>query len=108
MPSGALHGVGKTPKELSEVPTDYSKRLPSEAAWDLDRLGDHVTATGFSLDDINRLGDFPDYAALSGVPLPKEYRGFDISKAKPRPFRPFRWAYHQTMCTISPGRLSAT
>lgn len=51
----------------------------------------------FSVQEIKALGDFPDYAALSGVPVPQAYREFDINKAKPRPYRPFRWAYHQTM-----------
>jgi hypothetical protein len=60
--------------------------------------GNLYTPTGFSVDDIKSLGDFPDYAALSGVPLPSPYPEHDIDKAKPRPYRPFRWAYHQTMC----------
>ncbi|KAI9789367.1 MAG: hypothetical protein M1833_002426 [Piccolia ochrophora] len=55
------------------------------------------TPTEFSTEDIKALGDFPDYAQLSGVPLPEPYHEFDISKAKPRPYRPFRWPYHQTM-----------
>ncbi|KAK0659632.1 hypothetical protein DIS24_g3988 [Lasiodiplodia hormozganensis] len=55
------------------------------------------TATEFSSDEIKALGDFPDYATLSGVPLPKAYPEFDIDKAKAKPYRPFRWAYHQTM-----------
>jgi hypothetical protein len=41
---------------------------------------------------------FPDYASLSGIPLPKAYLGFNITRALPRPYRPFRWVYHQTMC----------
>lgn len=56
------------------------------------------TPTGFSIAEIKALGDFPDYAALSGIPLPEVYEGFEIEKALPRPYRPFRWAYHQTMC----------
>jgi len=32
--------------------------------------------------------------------LPEPYGGFDPAKALPRPYRPFRWAYHQTMCTF--------
>jgi hypothetical protein len=43
-----------------------------------------------------------DYAALSGVPLPKALPNFDITKARPRPYRPFRWVYHQHMCAYSP------
>lgn len=56
------------------------------------------TSTGFSTEEIKKLGDFPDYAALSGVPLPQPYHKFVIDKALPRPYRPFRWTYHQTMC----------
>ncbi|KAF8242653.1 hypothetical protein K440DRAFT_106500 [Wilcoxina mikolae CBS 423.85] len=53
--------------------------------------------TNRSKQEIAIYGDFPDYATLSGVPLPKPYTEFDIVKALPRPYRPFRWAYHQTM-----------
>ncbi|KAL1876676.1 hypothetical protein Plec18167_005084 [Paecilomyces lecythidis] len=55
------------------------------------------TPTGFSAEEIRAMGDFPNYAELSGVPLPQPYAEFDIDKALPRPYRPFRWAYHQTM-----------
>lgn len=57
-----------------------------------------LTPCGFSVGEIEAMGNFPDYAALSGIPLPQPYLEFDITKAKPRPYRPFRWAYHQTMC----------
>lgn len=60
--------------------------------------GNLYTPTGFSVDEIKALGDFPDYATLSGVPLPNAYTEHDVDKAKPRPYRPFRWNYHQTMC----------
>ena len=60
--------------------------------------GNLYTPTGFSVDEVKALGDFPDYATLSGVPLPKAYPEHEIDKARPRPYRPFRWAYHQTMC----------
>lgn len=56
------------------------------------------TPTGFSVDDVRALGDFPDYATLSGVPLPQPYHEHQLAKALPRPYRPFRWSYHQTMC----------
>lgn len=56
------------------------------------------TPMGVSIDEIKALGDFPDYSTLSGVPLPEAYKDFDIDRAKPRPYRPFRWNYHQTMC----------
>lgn len=53
--------------------------------------------SGFSVMEVKALGDFPDYAKLSGVPLPQPCENFDITKAIPRPYRPFRWSYHQTM-----------
>ena len=59
------------------------------------------TPTRLSTDQIKALGDFPNYAELSGVSLPKAYEGFRIETALPRPYRPFRWAYHQTMCMLT-------
>lgn len=59
------------------------------------------TCMGVSMLEIAALGDFPDYAALSGVPLPTAYKEFVIEKALARPYRPFRWKYHQTMCMSS-------
>ncbi|TFK67917.1 hypothetical protein BDN72DRAFT_842513 [Pluteus cervinus] len=38
-----------------------------------------------------------DYFRLTGVPAPTPLLAFDIINAKPRPYRPFRWEYHQTM-----------
>lgn len=54
---------------------------------------------GLSVAEIKALGDFPDYSLLSDFPQPSPYVAFDINKAIPRPYRPLRWAYHQTMCT---------
>lgn len=54
--------------------------------------------SGYSVGEIKALGDFPDYAKLSGVPLPQPLYNFDIDKAVARPYRPLRWGYHQTMC----------
>ena len=59
------------------------------------------TPTGLSIAEVKALGDFPDYAELSGVPRPNPYKDFRIDTAIARPYRPFRWAYHQTMCTSS-------
>ncbi|KAL4795614.1 hypothetical protein BDV19DRAFT_388935 [Aspergillus venezuelensis] len=56
-----------------------------------------TTATGFTEADIKALGRFPDYSVLSGVPNPKPCPDFDIKTACFRPYRPFRWTYHQTM-----------
>lgn len=77
---------------------DWTKHvLPIETSY-LEATDDEYTPCEFSIADIKALGDFPDYATLSGVPLPAPYHNFDIHKALPRPYRPFRWAYHQTMC----------
>ena len=58
------------------------------------------TPTEISVEEIKALSDFPNYAELSGVPLPEAYKEFKIETALPRPYRPLRWAYHQTMCTL--------
>ncbi|KAF2763866.1 hypothetical protein EJ03DRAFT_283259 [Teratosphaeria nubilosa] len=92
-----LQGCGESADELSQRAPNYRKRVPICSKADAADLGDHVTATGFTVNEIKRLGDFPDYAALSGIPLPQAYKAFDISIALPRPYRPLRWAYHQTM-----------
>ncbi|KAL8670457.1 MAG: hypothetical protein Q9168_005017 [Polycauliona sp. 1 TL-2023] len=55
------------------------------------------TPMGISLAEVASLGDFTDYAELSGVPLPEPYQDFNIETALPRPYRPLRWGYHQTM-----------
>ncbi|KAG0706326.1 hypothetical protein DFH29DRAFT_168920 [Suillus ampliporus] len=39
----------------------------------------------------------PDFAQLTGFPHPKPVHGFNIAHARPRPYRPFRWEYHQNM-----------
>lgn len=39
-----------------------------------------------------------DYFILSGVPRPKPLPHFDTDQAIARPYRPFRWEYHQNMC----------
>jgi hypothetical protein len=58
------------------------------------------TSMGISVKEVKEMGDLPDYSALSGVPLPNAYEEFKIEKALPRPYRPFRWNYHQTMCML--------
>lgn len=63
--------------------------------------GNKYTPTGISVQEIRALKDFPDYTALCGLPLPQPYHGFNIDTALPRPYRPFRWPYHQTMCELS-------
>ncbi|KJK74589.1 hypothetical protein H634G_10118 [Metarhizium anisopliae BRIP 53293] len=56
-----------------------------------------IVFSGFSVGEIRSLGSFPDYAALSEVPLPRAANDFDIATARPRPYRPLRWPYNQTM-----------
>ncbi|KAK8231770.1 hypothetical protein HDK77DRAFT_398693 [Phyllosticta capitalensis] len=87
--------LGKPVHKLGEEPPKMVPQALDENILTTNRTV--YTATGFSSDEIKALGDFPDYEKLSGVPLPKPYPEFDINKAKPRPYRPFRWAYHQTM-----------
>lgn len=72
--------------------------LPTTQTYSLDNEVPKYTPTGFSTAEINAMGDFPAYDILSGVPLPQAYENFDASKALPRPYRPLRWKYHQTMC----------
>ena len=71
--------------------------MPFEKDWQT-CSGDAYSPTGVTVDEIKTLGDFPDYEVLSGVPAPAAYEGFEIEKAIARPYRPFRWKYHQTMC----------
>ena len=84
---------------LRDFTDDFVKRhlMPFQEDW-TSCSADTYTPTGISLDEVKALGDFPDYATLSGVPEPAAYREFKIDKAIPRPYRPFRWKYHQTMC----------
>ncbi|KAL3467630.1 hypothetical protein BJX64DRAFT_283551 [Aspergillus heterothallicus] len=63
----------------------------------LSKTRQYYTPTGFSIADIEALGRFPDYSILSGVPHPTPCPNFDIRTASYRPYRPFRWVYHQTM-----------
>lgn len=53
--------------------------------------------SGLKVREVRVIGDFPDYSFLTGVPHPKPYPDFKIETALPRPYRPFRWPYHQTM-----------
>lgn len=93
--------LGTAPEKLIESRPRWSENLlPMKKSY-VEADGSMYTPCEFSVREIKALGDFPDYATLSGVPLPKPYLDFDINKALPRPYRPFRWAYHQTMCKWS-------
>ncbi|KIK45815.1 hypothetical protein CY34DRAFT_22348 [Suillus luteus UH-Slu-Lm8-n1] len=39
----------------------------------------------------------PDFSQLTGFPHPRPVHDFNIACARPRPYRPFRWEYHQNM-----------
>jgi hypothetical protein len=99
----ALAALDVSPSSTSsnqrpEERNDWSNNLvPMETSY-LDAEDSMYMPCGFSVKEIKALGDFPDYSTLSGVPFPTPYTNFDIHKALPRPYRPFRWAYHQTMC----------
>ncbi|KAF5358043.1 hypothetical protein D9756_001724 [Leucocoprinus leucothites] len=45
--------------------------------------------------------ELDDYFELTGVPRPKPLPDFNIDEALPRPYRPFRWRYHQTMSLLN-------
>jgi hypothetical protein len=92
------HSLGESVSALTVPPSTLKEAsLPLTMSY-LETKTPMFTPCGFSINEIKALGDFPDYAELSGVPLPQPYHGFDIRKALPRPYRPFRWSYHQTMC----------
>jgi hypothetical protein len=89
---------GKSGKGLSELPHKTDKSLPDDRNVLAPQYKKYTTPTGFTVEEIKALGNFPDYATLSGVHLPTPYTDFDIKTALSRPYRPFRWPYHQTMC----------
>ncbi|KAK7994700.1 hypothetical protein PG990_013473 [Apiospora arundinis] len=95
LPSSKL-AKKETSIEISEL---KSKQLPTTHTQDPNKP-DQYTPTGISTQEIKALGTFPDYSVLSGVPYPKPCPSFDITKAAFRPFRPFRWTYHQTMAVM--------
>lgn len=80
------------------TPDVLSRRaIPSTSTPDWSK-DNQYTPTGFSTQDLRALGRFPDYSVITGTRYPKPYGShFDIKKAIFRPFRPFRWNYHQTM-----------
>ena len=96
---GGLSALEKSILQHDVAPeTLHARALPSTRTQDLTK-DNQYTPTGFSTQEIRALGRFPDYALLSGVRYPNPCsEDFDITKATFRPFRPFRWNYHQTMC----------
>ncbi|KAN0078627.1 Protein of unknown function (DUF3445) domain containing protein [Elaphomyces granulatus] len=103
LPPSRREALAKVVGELSKnKPKDIKEEeirrfiLPMVADYKSSE-GNRYTPTRLSVAEIIAIGDFPDYAELSGVPLPRPYLEHDINKALPRPYRPFRWSYHQTM-----------
>lgn len=90
-------------QSLAKLITDFLPSRRGSIASPLSNTPSSSTSSGElptttrSQEEIKSFGDFPDYAMLSGVRLPNVYPEFNIEKALPRPHRPFRWAYHQTM-----------
>ncbi|GAB1320985.1 Putative alpha-mannosyltransferase [Madurella fahalii] len=85
-----------------EIPLSVlsSQAIPTTVTPDLSK-DNQYTPTGFATQEIRALGRFPNYALLSGVPNPEPVSPmWDISKALFRPFRPFRWNYHQHMALM--------
>ncbi|KAL3473881.1 hypothetical protein BJX99DRAFT_260867 [Aspergillus californicus] len=98
LPPQRRHVLATLDMSYKEIGEEEVRRKPLPMTEDYSKCeDDRYTPTGFSVTDLKALGDFPDYAALSGVPLPEAYPEFNIEKALPRPYRPFRWVYHQTM-----------
>ena len=86
---------GDTNQELLKkniIPWEADYRICSSSTY---------TPMEITIGEVKALGDFPNYSKLSGVPLPEAYKEFEIERAIARPYRPFRWAYHQTMCMSS-------
>ncbi|KAK7209183.1 hypothetical protein V2G26_016361 [Clonostachys chloroleuca] len=90
---GQLIPVASPGRDLSVSPRPV---LPLDASY-LSAPSSSYVYSGFTVEEIKTLGNFPDYSKLSGVPHPTPLKQFDIDKALPRPYRPFRWSYHQTM-----------
>jgi hypothetical protein len=105
-PPSRHHVLEKLPESKVPIGPEPSVEMLREQAMSTKKTmtsaSTGYTATGFSAAEIKALGDFPRYDLLSGVPLPEPYEEFDPSNALPRPYRPFRWGYHQTMCECSP------
>lgn len=89
---------GKSGKGLSEIPHNTDKSLPDNCNVLAPQYKKYSTPTGFTVEEIKALGNFPDYATLSGVSLPATYTDFDIKTAMSRPYRPFQWSDRQKMC----------
>lgn len=80
--------VSKSSKPLLKLASDF--RLSKDSTY---------VFSGFTVGEIKALGNFPDYARLSGISLPSPVpSNFNINTVLPRPYRPFRWRWHQNMC----------
>lgn len=108
LPPSRAHIISP-PSTLQSSPIQASSITsnPASSATQMLKISDNYRTadpstyifSGFTIGQVRALGCFPDYATLSGVPLPSPLKDFRIESAAPRPYRPFRWPYHQTMCT---------
>ena len=99
--SSLLAGLRTTDGDahINQVVTSHNVVSFNEDYWKANPSA--YTPMGITIAEVKALGNFPNYAKLSGVPLPEAYKEHKLETAIPRPYRPFRWAYHQTMCKIS-------
>lgn len=95
-PPSARTALG-TSRQQVDLSSGRHQILPMRQSYKISDPSTYVFS-GFSVAEILKLGDFPNYAELAGVPLPSPLPNFDINLARPRPYRPIRWEYHQTMC----------
>lgn len=97
--SKALPSPKTDPNDIAALrPPSRRHVLPTSGKFKGTLTGD-ISVTGIGLLEIRQIaGTYPDYAVLSGVPHPQPCPpGFVLEKARFRPFRPFRWRYHQHM-----------
>lgn len=97
LPPSQRHTLQEILQPCKQAPAQPGAALlPLEADYRLAKP-ETLVCSGFTVGEIKSLGDFPDYSKLSGFPLPRPASNFNIETAIPRPYRPFRWNYHQTM-----------
>ncbi|KAK0703928.1 hypothetical protein B0T26DRAFT_658307 [Lasiosphaeria miniovina] len=108
-PPSRRHALASLPQFEKATPQQHetitpamlrARALTTKAKPDL-HVDGLYTPTGFATQDIRALGRFPDYAVLAGVRHPEPVGpGWDIARAVFRPYRPFRWGYHQHMALM--------
>jgi hypothetical protein len=90
-------GQATSPQEASVGEDDFRQNLVGFEENYRECDPNKFLPSGLRVREIDEIGDFPDFELLTGVPHPRPCHDFDIDKALPRPYRPFRWPYYQTM-----------